>query len=75
MTLRAAAAAALALILGAGGTRAAAHDGPPYPIVSERLAGPYEVSIWTDPDATDDGSASVRTARYSVRAGDCVWGR
>jgi hypothetical protein len=34
-----------------------AHDGPPFPIVSDRLAGPYRLSIWTDPDATDDGSA------------------
>jgi hypothetical protein len=33
-----------------------AHDGPPFPIVSDRLAGPYLVSIWTDPDTTDDGS-------------------
>ena len=34
-----------------------AHDGPPFPIVSDRPAGPYVVSIWTDPDTTDDGSA------------------
>jgi hypothetical protein len=33
-----------------------AHDGPPYPIVSDRVAGPYRVSVWTDPDTTDDGS-------------------
>jgi hypothetical protein len=33
-----------------------AHDGPPFPIVSERVVGPYIVSVWTDPDATDDGS-------------------
>lgn len=36
---------------------AAAHDGPPYPIASDRVLGPYTVSIWTDPDATDDGTA------------------
>ena len=35
----------------------AAHDGPPFPIVSDQVAGPYLVSIWTDPDTTDDGSA------------------
>jgi hypothetical protein len=35
-----------------------AHSGPPFPIVSNRTAGPYDVSIWTDPDATDDGSAA-----------------
>jgi hypothetical protein len=34
-----------------------AHDGPPFPILSDRIAGPYVVSIWTDPDTTDDGSA------------------
>ena len=35
----------------------AAHDGPPYPIVSDRVEGPYRLSIWTDPDTTDDGSS------------------
>jgi hypothetical protein len=35
-----------------------AHSGPPYPVVSNRVAGQYDVSIWTDPDATDDGSAA-----------------
>jgi hypothetical protein len=34
-----------------------AHDGPPFPIVADRVAGNYRVSVWTDPDATDDGSA------------------
>lgn len=34
-----------------------AHSGPPFPIVSNKLAGLYDISIWTDPDATDDGSA------------------
>ncbi len=33
-----------------------AHDGPPFPIVSNAVAGPYVVSIWTDPDTTDDGT-------------------
>ncbi len=37
-----------------------AHSGPPFPIVSDRLAGPYLVSLWTDPDATDDGTAAGR---------------
>ena len=36
---------------------AAAHDGPPFPIVTDRAVGPYVVSVWTDPDTTDDGSA------------------
>jgi hypothetical protein len=34
-----------------------AHDGPPYPIVSGQVSGPYRISVWTDPDTTDDGSA------------------
>ena len=33
-----------------------AHSGPPFPILSDRVAGAYVVSIWTDPDATDDQS-------------------
>jgi hypothetical protein len=33
------------------------HAGPPFPIVHKEHAGPYELSVWTDPDATDDGSA------------------
>ena len=35
-----------------------AHDGPPYPIVSDHAAGPYRLSVWTDPDTTDDGTAA-----------------
>jgi hypothetical protein len=50
-----------------------AHDGPPFPILSNQTAGPYVVSIWTDPDTTDDGSAGgqfwVTLARAGV-AGD-----
>ncbi len=33
-----------------------AHDGPPFPIVSSQVAGPYSISVWTDPDTTDDGT-------------------
>ena len=47
---------ALAL-LAAVPRHALAHDGPPFPIVSERSAGAYRIDVWTDPDATDDGSA------------------
>jgi hypothetical protein len=47
--------AALAVVLIAPAS-IAAHDGPPYPIVMDRLVGPYRLSIWTDPDTTDDGS-------------------
>lgn len=34
-----------------------AHSGPPFPIVSNHVSGPYSISIWTDPDTTDDGTA------------------
>ena len=37
-----------------------AHTGPPFPIVSSQIEGAYEVSVWTDPDSTDDGSAAGR---------------
>ena len=33
-----------------------AHDGPPFPIVSDQGVGAYLISIWTDPDTTDDGA-------------------
>ena len=36
---------------------ASAHDGPPYPIVSNQVLGAYRISVWTDPDTTDDGTA------------------
>jgi hypothetical protein len=35
-----------------------AHSGPPFPIVSDQIVGAYRVSIWTDPDATNDGAAA-----------------
>lgn len=38
----------------AAGAAARAHSGPPFPLVQDRVAGPYRVSIWTDPDTTDD---------------------
>jgi hypothetical protein len=41
-------------------TSADAHDGPPFPIISNRTVGAYRVSVWTDPDATDDRSAAGR---------------
>ena len=49
--------AALVWLLAACPAALRAHDGPPFPIVSDQRAGAYVVSIWTDPDATDDGSA------------------
>lgn len=27
-----------------------AHEGPPFPILMDRTAGPYVASVWTDPD-------------------------
>lgn len=35
-----------------------AHSGPPYPIVSTRVIGAYRLSVWSDPDTTNDGSAA-----------------
>lgn len=49
--------AAAALAIALCSPIASAHDGPPYPIVSDRTSGAYTISIWTDPDATDDESA------------------
>lgn len=39
-------------------TTAVAHSGPPFPIVTNEPRGPYVISVWTDPDATDDGVAA-----------------
>jgi hypothetical protein len=49
------ASAVMVLLVGEAVLRA--HSGPPYPIVSNHVAGAYDISIWTDPDTTDDGSA------------------
>jgi hypothetical protein len=48
---------AIVLIV-AGATLLHAHSGPPFPILPTRVVGPYEISIWADPDATDDGVAA-----------------
>jgi hypothetical protein len=53
---RATALIALLMVLVAVSREVSAHAGPPYPIVSNRQAGPYRISVWTDPDATDDRS-------------------
>lgn len=43
--------AAAAVALGGLPARpAAAHEGPPFPILVDRRAGPYVASVWTDPD-------------------------
>jgi hypothetical protein len=54
---RAARALWLLVLLSAQPPHVFAHAGPPFPAVSDRVTGPYRVSIWTDPDTTDDGSA------------------
>ena len=53
MTARA---VAVALIVAVTSASVGAHDGPPFPILSDHVSGAYTLSIWTDPDATDDGS-------------------
>jgi hypothetical protein len=45
------------MAVAAGTATVHAHSGPPYPVVSRQAAGMYLVSVWTDPDATDDGTA------------------
>jgi hypothetical protein len=55
MTRTSRAALALATLL-AIATPASAHSGPPFPIVTDAVRGRYTVSIWTDPDATDDAT-------------------
>jgi hypothetical protein len=41
----------LFLILGTAlAPQAAAHKGPPFPLIEGRSVGPYVVDIWTDPD-------------------------
>jgi hypothetical protein len=48
----------IAATLGLAPVVLVAHSGPPFPIVWNQTAGPYEISIWTDPDSTNDGSAA-----------------
>lgn len=50
---------AITFVLAIAGSSAIleAHSGPPFPIVSDQAVGPYVISIWSDPDTTDDGSA------------------
>jgi hypothetical protein len=50
-------AAAVTLVLGAP---LAAHNGPPFPVLTDRTVGKYVVSLWADPDTSDDGDADGR---------------
>jgi hypothetical protein len=34
-----------------------AHNGPPFPVITDKLAGNYTISLWADPDASDAGDA------------------
>lgn len=56
-SLRIGGSAFLSLVVGAP---VAGHSGPPFPIVSDRIVGAYSISVWTDPDATDDGTRGGR---------------
>jgi hypothetical protein len=51
-----------------------AHSGPPFPIVTDRSVGAYQISIWADPDATDDRSAAGQfwVMLRSVRPGGSI---
>jgi hypothetical protein len=46
--------AACAIALCAINARLHAHNGPPFPVVTNRTVGNYLVSLWADPDASDD---------------------
>jgi hypothetical protein len=59
----------LLIMLWVGSVRAIAHAGPPFPILSDRIAGPYLISIWTDPDTTDDGTPGGQFWVMLQRAG------
>jgi hypothetical protein len=37
-----------------------AHNGPPFPVITDRAVGNYVISLWADPDATDDGDKDGR---------------
>ena len=40
-----------------------AHSGPPFPIVTDQAVNGYKVTVWTDPDVTDD---ETRAGRFWV---------
>lgn len=39
-----------AILLLALASRAAAHEGPPFPLIVDRVIGAWKVSVWADPD-------------------------
>ena len=48
------------IVIAASGCVLHAHSGPPFPIVTDQQVGAYRVTVWTDPDATDDQTAAGR---------------
>lgn len=58
MTWRPSPVPALAVALLLSAVDAGAHSGPPFPILSDAIRGAYNISIWSDPDTTDDGKAA-----------------
>ena len=42
--------AGIAILILLCGLPARGHEGPPFPILVDRRAGPYVASVWTDPD-------------------------
>jgi hypothetical protein len=56
MTMRRAGLIVLAMVIVT--SPAFAHSGPPFQIVARETHGPYTISLWTDPDATDNGVAA-----------------
>jgi hypothetical protein len=65
---------AIAVTLTLWSATLSAHDGPPYPIVSNQVLGRLRVSVWTDPDTTDDGTKGGQfwVMVDPVKAGDRV---
>jgi hypothetical protein len=37
-----------------------AHNGPPFPVITDRMVGNYVISLWADPDASDEGDKDGR---------------
>lgn len=42
--------ATIYILLSSATLPVAAHNGPPFPMISDRQMGPYTVSLWTHPD-------------------------
>jgi hypothetical protein len=64
----------LLIMIAACQSLVSAHSGPPFPIVEDRVVGPYRVALWADPDATDDQSAAGKfwVMLKSARSGQVI---